>query len=245
MTTIATPIPLPTQPARPLGKGRAAAITVGTILLPLVAYLLFSTIYITAWYAATHHQGQPPARVIVHSMFIALPPGYLLTLLILWLTQRRFGTFAEIFNTHSRSPLIEIAVGIALGAAWIAFYGSGVVPFEDMFVLNKEKLLSMPASLSAGFGEELFFRGFLLFILTRARASNTTKIIVSAIAFGVAHMLWGPVAMFWTMVLGATLAGVTVWRRSVWAAIIAHTLLDLCIEPALFYNAMQHASQRH
>jgi membrane protease YdiL (CAAX protease family) len=61
--------------------------------------------------------------------------------------------------------------------------------------------------------------------------------VVSSIAFGLAHCFWGPYGMLWTTILGLTLGLAVLWRGSVWPAVVAHTLLDLCIEPGLIEKA--------
>ena len=44
--------------------------------------------------------------------------------------------------------------------------------------------------------------------------------------------------MAWTFILGATFGVMTLWRRNVWPAVIAHTVLNLCIEPGLFVKEL-------
>src|SRR5947199_5913209 len=118
MTQILTP-PL-TEPRTT--KTDATLWILTTIVAPLAFYFLFSSFYIGAWYARTHHQGPPPPDLIVRSMFICLPPAYWLTIALWFFVHRRRATFTEIFQTRSRSPLPDIAIGIALAALWIFFY---------------------------------------------------------------------------------------------------------------------------
>ena len=108
-----------------------------------------------------------------------------------------------------------------------------------MFVLDQGKLASLPTSLSAGFCEEFLFRGFVMLLILRAGGQTKSQVLWSSLAFGVAHIMWGPVGMLFTVILGASLAVVTLWRGNVWAAVVAHTLLDICIEPSLMEKVVK------
>ena len=133
-------------------------------------------------------------------------------------------------------------IGAFLGGAWVALYGGiGWPAFSAMFVLDTAKLQSLPASVSAGFCEEFLFRGFLMLMIARAGGTPKAQIFWSSIAFGVGHILWGPVGAMFTAVLGLSFAVVTTMRGNVWAAVTAHTLLNICIEPGLMEKAMSFA----
>ena len=107
-----------------------------------------------------------------------------------------------------------------------------------MFVFDHAKLASLPASVSAGFCEEFLFRGFIIGLIARAGGGSQAQVLWSSLAFGLAHLMWGPVGMLFTVALGASSAIVTLWRGNVWAAVLAHTLLDLGSEPGLMDKAM-------
>ena len=75
-------------------------------------------------------------------------------------------------------------------------------------------------------------------LILRAGGGSKAQVLWPSLAFGLAHIMWGPVGMLFTVALGASFAVVTLWRGNVWAAVAAHTLLDLCIEPGLMAKAM-------
>ncbi len=50
---------------------------------------------------------------------------------------------------------------------------------------------SLAAGLSAGFVEEVFFRGFVMSQLRWSGFGSGVQVIVSAVCFGVAHVGWG------------------------------------------------------
>lgn len=143
------------------------------------------------------------------------------------------------FATRTDHPGKDIRIGALLGVCWVAVYGAiGWRTFGTMFVFNAAKAASVPTSLSAGFCEEFLFRGFLILLIARAGGGPKAQILWSTLAFGLAHILWGPVGMLFTVALGCSFAVVTTWRGSVWSAVAAHTLLNLCIEPGLMEKAM-------
>lgn len=78
--------------------------------------------------------------------------------------------------------------------------------------------LRVAGSLSAGFFEEVFFRGFL---------QPRVGIVLSTLLFALAHWSYGEP----TMLLGVTLLSLAYavlarWRGSVWAAVAAHAAFD-------------------
>jgi membrane protease YdiL (CAAX protease family) len=95
---------------------------------------------------------------------------------------------------------------------------------------------------TAGFGEELIFRGFLMAGLARclgmSRAAWAAALIVSSILFGLIHFRTGVGGVLETGMNGAVLAGLYLLsRRSIWAAYIAHALADT-VAVLLIYSGL-------
>lgn len=105
------------------------------------------------------------------------------------------------------------------------------------------KLLALPMSLAAGILEEAVFRRLLMDSLQARGFGVASQILVSGLAFGAAHGIWGLLGRSWraalgaavaTGVLGAGLAGAYVLAgRSVAACVVAHFLIDALLEPGL------------
>jgi len=217
-----------------MSKLKAALCILATLVGPTLISMLLISIYLGGWYAATRHQGAPPQQLMTQLILWTTVPAEWCVVLLWWLVYRKRAAFAELFAARPGPRPADFLVGLSLGAAWVAMYGlADVVPFRDMFVFNLAKLQAVPGSLTAGFCEEFLFRGFLFWVIVRAGGNRWVQVIVTSLAFGLAHLMWGPWGMFWTVILGLTLAGVRLWRGSVWPAIIAHALLDLCIQPGL------------
>jgi membrane protease YdiL (CAAX protease family) len=84
---------------------------------------------------------------------------------------------------------------------------------------------------TAGFGEEMIFRGFLMAGLARCLGASRTawaaSLVLSSLIFGLMHIRNGWGAVLSTGITGAVLAGLYLLsRRSIWAAYFAHGTVD-------------------
>lgn len=83
----------------------------------------------------------------------------------------------------------------------------------------------------AAFGEEFFYRGFLMTkiaqVLGDTRVAWAGAVIVQALIFGAAHSYQGPVGVVGTGVMGLIYGAATViFGRCLWPAIIAHGAIN-------------------
>lgn len=109
---------------------------------------------------------------------------------------------------------------------------------------------SLAAGISAGFVEEVFFRGFVMSELKWSGFGSAVQATVSAVLFGVAHVGWGFLSgkVSWAVLLGslvpATVLGLLfaiaylLGRRSLLPVIAGHCVIDLLIEPWLVLTAL-------
>lgn len=227
------------SPAGPtLTKKAAIKWGIATMLTPLAIGLFLANGYLAGWYAATGYQGSLPPSVILQGMSYTAGPALWLTVALWWRLNRKAGRFRDLFGARTKSLVTDLALGAGLGAAWVAIYGlMGYPPFAKMFVLDMAKAASLPASLSAGFCEEFLFRGFLFLVIARAGGSTRAQVVWAALAFGAAHVHWGPGGMFFTVLLGLSFGWLRARRGGVWPAVAAHSLLNLCVEPGLLETA--------
>lgn len=96
-------------------------------------------------------------------------------------------------------------------------------------------LLSVvPLALLAGVWEEIVFRGF---VLGRARVAfgrlfadplwrDVAAVALMSVAFGLGHGYQGPFGLAQTGMVGATMAALVLWRKSLWPAVFAHLSID-------------------
>ncbi|MGI9628747.1 MAG: CPBP family intramembrane glutamic endopeptidase [Longimicrobiales bacterium] len=97
---------------------------------------------------------------------------------------------------------------------------------EYMPRTSREARLFRGVSISAGLGEEIFYRGFLLWYLGQVM-SLPWAILVSSALFGLAHIMHGSRATVRSSIMGLVLAGLYVFSGSLWASMILHTAVDL------------------
>lgn len=140
-----------------------------------------------------------------------------------------------------------IAIGIAVA---YSVYTVRSVPAvrRDVFTLSRLKILGVWAALASGMLEEMVFRQLLMDWLDRAGAPVLGQIALSALAFGIVHAAWVVLARDWsigipvviaTTILGAFLATLYILAdRSTLPAIVAHTTINLIIEPWLILGAI-------
>ena len=89
-------------------------------------------------------------------------------------------------------------------------------------------LMVVPLTLFVGLYEELLFRGFLLGRLVSLTRSTTLAVVLSSLAFGLMHLpSQGVVGFLQTSFLGAILALLAVWRKSLWPAMACHAGIDM------------------
>ncbi|MGE5624197.1 MAG: CPBP family intramembrane glutamic endopeptidase [Bacillota bacterium] len=116
------------------------------------------------------------------------------------------------------------------------------------------KLLAMPMALTAGVLEEAIFRKLLMDYLATAGAGAVLQVLVSGLAFGAVHGIWGLFGRSWRAALGATLVTAALGAalafvylaagRSVAACVTAHFLIDALMEPGLVLAALRGEMSR-
>jgi len=78
-----------------------------------------------------------------------------------------------------------------------------------------------------GLYEELLFRGFIMPRLRRATGSWLMAVLLSSTIFTALHAMdQTPAALILVAILSISLSIITIWRRSIVAAIVAHALFD-------------------
>lgn len=94
-------------------------------------------------------------------------------------------------------------------------------------VSRRERVAFVGLSFTAGIGEELAYRAFLVPALIAATGSTTLAVVLSSGAFGMVHGYQAYTGVLRAALLGAALALSFTLTGSVLPAMIAHTALDL------------------
>jgi membrane protease YdiL (CAAX protease family) len=101
---------------------------------------------------------------------------------------------------------------------------------------RRERLVYAGVALSAGFSEEVAYRGFgLAYARWALPADSAEVVLLVAAAFSLAHLYQGLRGIVGTFLAGLVLGALTVWTRSLVPAIVLHCLVDL--RPLLFAPA--------
>ncbi len=167
-------------------------------------------------------------------------------ILLYWLS-----TSENFFGSIGFTSLSSIGIYAWVAAALVVIsYVWGAASISNvrqhMFKFNKLKYLALLGALISGIFEEILFRKILMDYLHEEGFSNLVQIIISGIAFGVAHLVWGGKALsaaisatFYTFFLGSGLALIYILSdRNLALCIIAHTIVTGLIEPGLIKSAV-------
>lgn len=124
------------------------------------------------------------------------------------------------------------------------------LPFvkSNLLTVSWLKLIGIWAAIVSGIVEEIIFRHLLMDYLLSIEFSNISQVLISGIAFGIAHGTWvllrGEIkiaipVIISTTILGCLLAMLYIYTgRSTFAPIVAHILINMVIEPWLMLSAV-------
>jgi membrane protease YdiL (CAAX protease family) len=174
----------------------------------------------------------------------------LVLLLLLWL-KLRGETWASVGLIRPKSWLRVVGLGVLLFVAVVIysafaqpaitkavaeFTGASPLLARDYFAQLQGNLplllLLLPLTWAfAAFGEEVFYRGYLMTrfaqFMGEGRIAWTVALFAQAVLFGTAHAYQGPVGMVGAGILGLISGAATLlWKRNLWPAMIAHGLAD-------------------
>jgi uncharacterized protein len=187
------------------------------------------------------------AHVKLPAIFGDRVPGYLLALLsewgtvafIWWGLSRRGNRLSDVIGGSWAGP-VYLLRDLGLGIAFVLIV-SGVVLSGLTYLLKvitpkavyamlpqtpSEKILWVLLALTAGFCEEVIYRGYFLRQFSALTRSFAGGIVLQAVVFGLSHGYQG-----WKMMLIITVEGTCFgllarWRRSLRPGILAHALQD-------------------
>lgn len=142
-------------------------------------------------------------------------------------------TFGISFGEGGNFLMAAAAVGSLLGliiVPLLAKFGKNVMVGDIEALLPRtknEKLWFILVALSAGVCEELIFRGYGLRLFESFGFTGIALLIVTAAAFGLAHIYQGFVAVITSAIMGALFTLIYIQTGSLWWAIAAHIFIDL------------------
>jgi len=112
---------------------------------------------------------------------------------------------------------------------WFVWFGMGTAASISRLLPNSvgESMLWVLLSISAGFSEELVFRGYLQRQLTALTGSVTVALLLQSALFGIAHGYQGWRSCMAIAVYGALFTMLALWRRSLRPGMTAHAWTDI------------------
>jgi hypothetical protein len=129
------------------------------------------------------------------------------------------GIVLGLFGHFALEPIVEIA------QRTIGNYQSG----SGAYIIGGRIPWLISVTVFAGIVEESIYRGYAIRRLS-LRMETGWAIIVSSVLYGLLHWGQGLWAMVGTMIFGAFLAGIFIWRRNLLTAAVAHAVMNIVIE---------------
>jgi len=135
-----------------------------------------------------------------------------------------------------KDVLLDLAIAAVFwpvwaGLGWLVHLALGPNRAKTEAILLPRGLLEIflwiLVSMSAGFCEELVFRGYLQKQLLALTGSGIAAVMGQAVVFGIGHGYQGTKQVVVIIVLGALYGWLAVWRRSVRPGMFAHAWADI------------------
>ena len=190
--------------------------------------------------------GDKPLHLVANYT-LSIAYEWILAALVLWgihlrrvplhqlLGERRAGAKAWLADIGAALVYWAVAISVlaVLGNLLVKLSGSHIDPQKIGDVTQKlapttplEMLLFLVLSLSAGFCEELIFRGYLQQQFARMGHRLWVGVALSAMVFGGAHGYEGIAGVLLIAAYGAMFGVLALWRRGLRTGMIAHAWHD-------------------
>jgi len=230
----------PVEPSRksarpePIAPYRHTAILVGLFLALTIGGAVFQGRGNAGPAGTTAH----PSVVPLYASLVALEWGLVL---FIWrgALRKDAAKLRELIGGRWSGPRdVARDVALALGA-WLAWVGiqhgcdTWLHPGHARSIENLlpksvvEISLWIALSISAGFCEELVFRGYLQRQFAALTGSNVIGLLLQAALFGVSHGYQGVAATATVALFGVVYGSLALWRRSLRPGMIAHAWSDI------------------
>jgi uncharacterized protein len=215
---------------RPSRIGIAPAWHTGVVLLSLLGLSCIGAR--VDWPAAIGARG----RAFVYLVTILVE--WTIVAFIAWGLRRRGSRLSELVGGSWARP-VQVLRDLGLGIAFVLLCGGllqgltallKVDPPQSMLAMlpqtTSELMLWVLMSMTAGFCEEVIFRGYLLRQFAALTRSVPGGIVLQALAFGLGHGYQGWKLMLLIAIYGSCFGLFAHWRRSLRPGMLAHALQD-------------------
>jgi uncharacterized protein len=177
----------------------------------------------------------PSGNAVARYIFV-LVLEWLLVLYVRMGVHKRGVRLRDLVGGRWSSPkavMKDIAIGAGLWALWIGLMnphilGGGTNAAQGLLPQGTlESLAWIPLALSAGFCEELAFRGYLQKQFQAITGSAGLAVFIQAIVFGIGHLYEGVGPAGRITLFGVLFGLLAVWRKSLRPGMIAHAWSDI------------------
>lgn len=183
-----------------------------------------------------HPQAAVPSGNAVQRYLSVLVFEWLLVLYVRMGVHKRGVRLRDLVGGRWATPkevMKDIALGAGLWAVWIGLQnphllGSGKNAAQGLLPQGiLESLAWIPLALSAGFCEELAFRGYLQRQFQAITGNAGWAVLIQAIVFGVGHLYEGVEPVGRIILFGVLFGLLAIWRSSLRPGMIAHAWSDI------------------
>jgi uncharacterized protein len=183
-----------------------------------------------------HPQPAAPSGNAVSRYISVIAFEWLLVLYVRMGLHRRGVRLRDLVGGRWATPkevMKDFALGAGLWVFWIGLMnphllGGGTNAAQGLLPKGiLESLAWIPLALSAGFCEELAFRGYLQKQFQTITGSAGWAVLLQAIVFGVGHLYEGMGQVGRIMLFGVLFGILAVWRKSLRPGMIAHAWSDI------------------
>ena len=205
-----------------------------TFVLPVRALLAFRRLQ------QSGPEQQLERRRSAYRVAMLMQWSLVVAVLALWFVQQRRWVALGL-ELRWTPGLMGVLFGLTLITILLLRQRAGVVQDDDTLQAVRKRMSRLEALLphnpeefrrfaglgiTAGIGEELFYRGFLIWYLSQWM-DVLAAAVVSSLIFGVGHAYQGTKGIVQTTLLGAFLAAVYLVSGSIYPSMVIHALMDL------------------
>jgi len=225
-----------------------ANVTPGPTSRPLIAPAWHTIVFIAIFVGISvvggffqHAVKQHPLAVVPSSNAV---PGYISVVVFEWLlvlyvgmgVHKRGVRLRDLIGGRWATPkdvVKDFALGAGLWAFWIGLMnphilGGGTNAAQGLLPHGTlESVAWIPVALSAGFCEQLAFRGYLQQQFQAITGSAGLAVLIQAIVFGVGHLYEGVGPVGRITLFGILFGLLAVWRKSLRPGMITHAWSDI------------------
>jgi len=186
--------------------------------------------------AKQHPQAAAPSGNAVSGYISVLVFEWLLVLYVRMGVHKRGGRLRDLIGGRWATPqavMKDIALGAGIWAVWMGLMnahvlGGGTNAAQGLLPQGiLESLAWLPLALSAGFCEELAFRGYLQKQFQAITGNAAWAVSIQAVVFGIGHVYEGVGQAVRIMLFGVLFGLLALWRRSLRPGMIAHAWSDI------------------